>query len=136
MRSVSSTPPLAVSASLLSRSPRYLQKNPISFPIRPPFLPLLFCLFSLLQALGATVIATAGSAEKLEICQKNGADFCINYRDKDWTQQVKNLTNGHGADVIYDPVGLVDERYVRWESGLVMPSQKSFANYAFLSPLA
>ncbi|RUP44614.1 chaperonin 10-like protein [Jimgerdemannia flammicorona] len=61
------------------------------------------------QALGATVIATAGSADKLEVARRNGADHCINYRDKDWTQQVKNLTNGHGADVVYDPVGLIDE---------------------------
>lgn len=62
------------------------------------------------KALGATVIATAGSAEKLEVAKKHGADFLINYRDKDWTDQVKNVTKGHGADVVYDPVGLIDER--------------------------
>jgi len=61
------------------------------------------------KALGATVIATAGSAEKLEVAKKYGADFCINYRDKDWTNQVKKVTKGHGADVIYDPVGMIDE---------------------------
>ncbi|CAO3666807.1 unnamed protein product [Umbelopsis vinacea] len=61
------------------------------------------------KALGATVIATAGSAEKLEVAKKYGADYCINYRDKDWTNQVKKITNGHGADVVYDPVGLIDE---------------------------
>jgi NADPH2:quinone reductase len=65
------------------------------------------------KALGATVIATAGSAEKLEVAKKYGADHCINYRDKDWTNQVKKITNGHGADVVYDPVGLIDERLVR-----------------------
>ncbi|KAG2186139.1 hypothetical protein INT43_002577 [Umbelopsis isabellina] len=59
--------------------------------------------------LGATVIATAGSAEKLEIAKKYGADHCVNYRDKDWTAQVKKITNGRGADVVYDPVGLIDE---------------------------
>lgn len=62
------------------------------------------------KALGAKVIATAGSAEKLEITKKFGADYAINYRDKDWTEQVKKITNGHGADVVYDPVGLVEQR--------------------------
>lgn len=60
------------------------------------------------KALGAKVIATAGTHEKLEIAKRNGADFVINYRDKDWTEQVKKITNGHGADVVYDPVGLVE----------------------------
>lgn len=64
------------------------------------------------KTLGATVIATAGSAEKLEIAKKYGADHCVNYRDKDWTAQVKKITNGRGADVVYDPVGLIDERFV------------------------
>jgi NADPH2:quinone reductase len=56
-------------------------------------------------ALGARVIGTAGSADKLELVRKNGADEVINYRDEDWVQQVKSLTDGRGADVIYDPVG-------------------------------
>ncbi|KAI9267148.1 hypothetical protein EDC94DRAFT_515478 [Helicostylum pulchrum] len=62
------------------------------------------------KALGAIVIATAGSEEKLAIAKKFGADYVINYRDKDWTEQVKKVTNGHGADVVYDPVGLVEQR--------------------------
>ncbi|KAI8993424.1 hypothetical protein BDB01DRAFT_776265 [Pilobolus umbonatus] len=61
------------------------------------------------KALGAVVIATGGSTEKLEIAKKYGADFAINYRDKDWTDQVKKITKGHGADVVYDPVGLVEQ---------------------------
>ncbi|GAA5802945.1 hypothetical protein HPULCUR_008420 [Helicostylum pulchrum] len=61
------------------------------------------------KALGAIVIATAGSEEKLAIAKKFGADYVINYRDKDWTEQVKKVTNGHGADVVYDPVGLVEQ---------------------------
>lgn len=63
------------------------------------------------KALGAKVIATAGSAEKLEIAKRFGADYGINYREKNWTEQIKKITNGHGADVVYDPVGLVEERY-------------------------
>lgn len=57
------------------------------------------------KALGATVIATAGSAEKLEVCSRAGADQVINYRDADFVSEVKKLTKGRGADVIYDPVG-------------------------------
>ncbi|OBZ85496.1 Quinone oxidoreductase-like protein 2 [Choanephora cucurbitarum] len=60
------------------------------------------------KALGAKVIATAGSKDKLEMAKRFGADFAINYRDKDWTEQVKKVTHGHGADVVYDPVGLVE----------------------------
>lgn len=63
------------------------------------------------KAVGATVIATAGSAEKLQVAKEYGADIAINYRDADWIDQVKKATNGHGADVVYDPVGLVEERY-------------------------
>ncbi|KAI7871248.1 hypothetical protein BDF14DRAFT_1210419 [Spinellus fusiger] len=62
------------------------------------------------KALGAIVVATAGSAEKLQVVKGYGADYCINYNDKDWVEQVKKVTQGRGADVVYDPVGLVEER--------------------------
>ncbi|KAG0348171.1 hypothetical protein BG004_005827 [Podila humilis] len=61
------------------------------------------------RALGAKVIATAGTSEKLEIALKNGADHAVNYRDKDWAAQVLKITGGKGADVIYDPVGLIND---------------------------
>jgi NADPH:quinone reductase len=57
------------------------------------------------KALGATVIATASSAEKLDYCRSLGADHCINYREQDFPAEVLTLTEGRGADVIYDPVG-------------------------------
>ena len=57
------------------------------------------------HALGATVIATAGTAEKLKVAKDYGAAFGINYREEDVRQRVKDLTGGHGADVVYDPVG-------------------------------
>lgn len=57
------------------------------------------------KALGARVIATASSAEKLEICKRAGADELINYKETDFVEAVKQLTGGEGADVIYDPVG-------------------------------
>lgn len=56
-------------------------------------------------ALGARVIGTAGTPDKLDLVKANGADVVINYRDEDWLASVKELTDGRGADVIYDPVG-------------------------------
>ena len=57
------------------------------------------------KALGAIVIAAASTHEKLEFCKDNGADYIINYSTEDLKKRVKELTNGKGADVIYDPVG-------------------------------
>ncbi|PVU98958.1 hypothetical protein BB559_001125 [Furculomyces boomerangus] len=61
------------------------------------------------KALGATVIAAVGSEDKFDICKREGADHAINYRNKSWTQEVLKLTNGKGADIIYDPVGMIEE---------------------------
>jgi len=57
------------------------------------------------KALGARVIATAGGEEKLEIARRAGADAAFDYRTDSWVEKVKEATGGHGADVIYDPVG-------------------------------
>ncbi|MCC6135001.1 MAG: NADPH:quinone oxidoreductase family protein [Candidatus Contendobacter sp.] len=57
------------------------------------------------KQLGATVIATASSPEKLEIARQQGADHLINSSDEDVRARIKALTDGRGADVIYDPVG-------------------------------
>lgn len=57
------------------------------------------------KALGAKVIATAGSGEKVEFCLAQGADYALDYRSAGWVEQVKQITAGHGADIIYDPVG-------------------------------
>jgi NADPH2:quinone reductase len=54
---------------------------------------------------GATVIATAGSDEKVELCRRLGADHAINYKTQDFADEVKKLTGGRGANVIFDPVG-------------------------------
>ncbi len=56
-------------------------------------------------ALGAKVIGTAGTTEKLALVKQHGAHEVINYREEDWVERVKELTAGRGADVIYDPVG-------------------------------
>jgi NADPH2:quinone reductase len=57
------------------------------------------------RALGAKVIATAGSTAKLEIARTNGADVCIDYRTEAWVERVRRETHGEGAHVIFDPVG-------------------------------
>lgn len=57
------------------------------------------------RAFGARVIATAGSAEKLAFGKTLGAEHALDYTDSAWVEQVKQLTGGRGADVIYDPVG-------------------------------
>jgi NADPH2:quinone reductase len=57
------------------------------------------------KAMGAKVIAAASNAEKLSVCQENGADHLINYAQDDLRQSVKEITEGRGVDVIYDPVG-------------------------------
>ena len=57
------------------------------------------------KAMGARVIATAGSDDKLALCREHGADHALSYREAGWIDAVKELTGGEGADVIYDPVG-------------------------------
>jgi NADPH:quinone reductase len=57
------------------------------------------------KALGARVIACASSDEKLAVCREHGADAGINYATEDLRERIKALTEGRGADVVYDPVG-------------------------------
>ncbi len=57
------------------------------------------------KAAPAIVIATAGSDEKVEVCRELGADHAINYKTQDFVEEVKKITGGRGADVVYDPVG-------------------------------
>ena len=61
------------------------------------------------KAFGAIVIATAGSARKLDIAKGFGADHAIDYNQKGWEDEVKKLTpRGRGVDIVYDPVGMVN----------------------------
>lgn len=60
---------------------------------------------SLAKAMGATVIAAASTAEKLELARAHGADHVINYRNESLKEAVTRLTDGRGADVVFDPVG-------------------------------
>ncbi len=57
------------------------------------------------KALGATVIGTAGSEEKIELARQNGYDHLINYRTEDFVARVLEITDGRKVDVVYDSVG-------------------------------
>ncbi|KAK7961599.1 uncharacterized protein PG986_002424 [Apiospora aurea] len=67
------------------------------------------------KAFGATVIATAGSARKLEVAKQFGADHVVDYRAADWPDQ-------RGVDVVYDPVGMVDKstKCIAWNGRILV----------------
>src|ERR687893_323134 len=54
---------------------------------------------------GAGVTAPAGGPEKVEFCRQLGADHVVDYPAEDFVPVVKEVTGGHGADIVYDPVG-------------------------------
>lgn len=55
--------------------------------------------------LGATVIGTASSDEKIKLALQHGYDHVINYRTENFVERVRGLTGGKGVDVVYDSVG-------------------------------
>jgi len=57
------------------------------------------------KARGATVFVTVGSAEKAEIAKARGADHAILYREVDFAEVVRELTDGEGVNVVYDSIG-------------------------------
>lgn len=83
-------------------------------------------LVQMLRSIGAKVIGTASSDEKLELARKNGAEWTVNSGD-DVVAKVKEITGGHGIDVIFDGVGKAT-----FEAGLEMIARKgtfvSFGN--------
>jgi NADPH2:quinone reductase len=56
-------------------------------------------------AFGATVYVTVGTAAKAEACRKLGAAAAINYREQDFLEEVRRLTEGRGVDLVLDMVG-------------------------------
>jgi NADPH2:quinone reductase len=56
------------------------------------------------RAFGATVFATAGSAEKCAACTALGADLAVNYRERDFVEECRRATGNRGVDVILDMV--------------------------------
>jgi len=59
----------------------------------------------LAKAFGAKVIITAGSRKKCEFCTKLGADVVINYHSQDFVDEIKEITQGKGVDIIIDMIG-------------------------------
>lgn len=57
------------------------------------------------RAAGASVYATAGSAEKLEACRRFGAALAVDYKRQDFAVEIKAHTGGRGVDLVLDPVG-------------------------------
>jgi NADPH2:quinone reductase len=57
------------------------------------------------KVMGARVIACASSADKLAFAREHGADATINYGTEDLKEALRRVTDGRGADVVYDPVG-------------------------------
>jgi len=57
------------------------------------------------KQMGARVIACASTQEKIDLCKAYGAEEGINYTEENLKERIKALTDGKGADVIYDPVG-------------------------------
>jgi NADPH2:quinone reductase len=76
------------------------------------------------KALGATVIAAAGSAAKLAAAKEAGADHTLDYTSENLADRVKELTKQAGANVVYDAVGgdVFDAclRCVAWEGRLLV----------------
>ncbi|MBB3133918.1 NADPH2:quinone reductase [Rhizobium pisi] len=57
------------------------------------------------KALGATVIGTAGSEDKVELALAHGYDHVINYKSEDFVGRVREISGGKGVDVVYDSIG-------------------------------
>ncbi|TKW54534.1 putative quinone oxidoreductase [Colletotrichum tanaceti] len=62
-------------------------------------------LVQMLRAVGARVIAAASTDDKCALARRNGAGWVVNSREQDLVQEVKRITGGHGADVVFDGVG-------------------------------
>jgi NADPH2:quinone reductase len=76
------------------------------------------------RAMGAMVIGTGGDDEKLKVALEHGCDHVVNYRTAEFKDEVKALTDGRGADVIYDAVGgdVFDQslRCIAWDGRLLV----------------
>jgi len=75
------------------------------------------------KSLGCKVIATASSEAKRAVCkEKGGADEVVDYTKSDWQKDVMRITDGHGVDVVYDPVGMIipSLKCVAWDARIVV----------------
>jgi len=65
------------------------------------------------KLIGATIIVTAGTAEKLKKAEELGADFLINYIKSDFSKEVRHITGKRGVDVVFEHTGTVT-----WEKSI------------------
>lgn len=74
------------------------------------------------KSLGCVVIGTAGSESKRAAAKRAGCDHVVDYNDPAWPQRIKDLTDGRGVDVVYDPVGLLvpSLKCVNWNARLLV----------------
>jgi NADPH2:quinone reductase len=76
------------------------------------------------RRMGATVIAAGSSEERLALAKDHGAQHAINYREESLRDRVRALTDGRGADVVFDPVGgeIFDQsiRCINWEGRILV----------------
>ena len=76
------------------------------------------------KQLGARVIGAAGGADKCAVVREYGADETIDYNSESIRDRVREMTDGKGADVVYDPVGgdAFDQalRAVNWEGRMLV----------------
>ena len=57
------------------------------------------------KLLGAVVIGTVGSDDKMDLARRNGCDHVLNTRQQDWPKRVRDITGGEGVPVVYDGIG-------------------------------
>ncbi|MET4699482.1 NADPH2:quinone reductase [Constrictibacter sp. MBR-5] len=78
----------------------------------------------LAKAWGARVIGLAGGEAKCAVCREQGADLALDYTQDGWVDLIRTHTNGHGIDVIVDPVGgeVYDQalKVLAWEGRAVI----------------
>jgi NADPH:quinone reductase-like Zn-dependent oxidoreductase len=76
------------------------------------------------KLLGATVITTAGSDDKLEKARALGADYTINYKTQDFVEETKKIAGRGGVEVIFDHVGpdtfAGNMKAIKWGGRIVM----------------
>ncbi|KAK1218479.1 hypothetical protein PQX77_018805 [Marasmius sp. AFHP31] len=73
--------------------------------------------------LGGRVIAAAGSEDKMDVAKRfGGADYVVNYSKPGWQKEVSKITGGKGVDVVYDPVGVIQDSFkcIAWKGRAVV----------------
>jgi NADPH:quinone reductase len=88
---------------LLKRTWRVADGETILFHAAAGGVGLIACQWA--KQLGATVIGTVGSDEKIALAKANGCDHVLNTRDPDWVKGVRAITDGKGVPVVYDSIG-------------------------------